>query len=102
MRKTATKLTEVKNRDEGKGGSRKKQTFWCVSWPRIGKVAIGNSSKQKRAETVLQQKLIEQENTVSLASRLTSATRRVIWNAPNYSSRSAQQFGTPVNSYIPH
>jgi len=37
MRKTATKLTKVKIWTPVKGGSRKKLTFWCVSWPKIGK-----------------------------------------------------------------
>jgi integrase len=54
MRKTATKLTKVKI-----NGS----PFWCVTWPKIGKGRNRQFFKDKtEAATVLQQKLIEQEN----------------------------------------
>jgi hypothetical protein len=63
MRKTATRLTKVKIKTKGLGGVRQKQTFWCVSWPKIGKGRNRQFFKDKKeAETVLQQKLIEQEN----------------------------------------
>lgn len=63
MRKTATKLTKVKISTKVKGGPRKKLTFWCVSWPKIGKGRSRQFFKNKtEAETVLKQKLIEQEN----------------------------------------
>src|SRR5215467_8440022 len=63
MRKTAIKLTKVKIRTKVRGGSHKKQIFWCVTWPKIGKGRIRQFFKDKKeAETVLKQKLIEQEN----------------------------------------
>ena len=63
MRKTATKLTEVKIWTKIKGGSRKRLTFWCVRWPQIGKGRGRQFFKNKpEAQTFLQQKLIEQEN----------------------------------------
>jgi integrase len=63
MRKTATKLTKVKIRTKVRGGSRTKQIFWCVTWPKIGKGRNRQFFKEKEeAETVLKQKLIEQEN----------------------------------------
>jgi integrase len=63
MRKTATKLTKVKIRTKGRGGSHNKQIFWCVTWPKIGKGRNRQFFKSKdEAETVLKQKLIEQEN----------------------------------------
>ncbi|HEU5247016.1 MAG TPA: tyrosine-type recombinase/integrase [Candidatus Udaeobacter sp.] len=55
MRKTAIRLSKVK---VGNG-----QRLWCVTWPRIGKGRNRQFFKDKdEAETVLQQKLIEQEN----------------------------------------
>ena len=63
MRKTATKLTKVKVSTKVKGGSRKKLTFWCVNWPKIGKGRSRQFFKSKtEAQTFLQQKLTEQEN----------------------------------------
>src|SRR4030095_947355 len=63
MRKTATKLSKVKIRTKVKGGSHKKQIFWCVTWPKIGKGRNRQFFKDKtEAATLLQQKLIEQEN----------------------------------------
>jgi len=55
MRKTSIKLSKVK---VGNG-----QRLWCVTWPRIGKGRNRQFFKDKtEAETVLRQKLIEQEN----------------------------------------
>jgi integrase len=55
MRKTAIKLGKVK---VGNG-----QRLWCVTWPKIGKGRNRQFFKDKtEAETVLQQKLVEQEN----------------------------------------
>jgi integrase len=54
MRKTATKLTKVKLNG---------RPFWCVTWPRIGKGRHRQFFKNKaEAQTVLQQKLVEQAN----------------------------------------
>jgi hypothetical protein len=54
MRKTATKLSKVKI--NGK-------PFYCVTWPKIGKGRNRQFFKDKaEAATLLQQKLIEQEN----------------------------------------
>jgi integrase len=54
MRKTATKLSKYKVNGE---------RYWCVTWPKIGRGRNRQFFKDKAdAETVLQQKLIEQEN----------------------------------------
>src|SRR5215469_10568716 len=54
MRKTATKLSKVKINS---------RRFYCVTWPKIGKGRNRQFFKDKaEAETVLQQKQIEQEN----------------------------------------
>ena len=54
MRKTATRLSKLKV-----NGRR----YWCVTWPRIGKGRHRQFFKDKvEAETLLQQKLVEQEN----------------------------------------
>ena len=54
MRKTATKISKVKINE---------QPFWCVTWPKIGKGRNRQFFKDKiEAATLLQQKLIEQEN----------------------------------------
>jgi hypothetical protein len=54
MRKTATKLSKVKV-----NGAR----YWCVTWPKIGKGRNRQFFKDKsEAETVLNQKLIDQQN----------------------------------------
>jgi integrase len=54
MRKTSTKLSKVKING---------RPFWCVTWPKIGKGRNRQFFKDKAAaQTVLQQKLVEQEN----------------------------------------
>jgi integrase len=54
MRKTATRLSKVKVNG---------RVYWCVTWPRIGKGRQRQFFKDKvAAETLLQQKLVEQEN----------------------------------------
>jgi len=54
MRKTATKLSKVKVNG---------RAYWCVTWPRIGKGRHRQFFKERAAaQTVLQQKLVEQEN----------------------------------------
>jgi integrase len=54
MRKTATKLSKVKLNG---------RTFYCVTWPKIGKGRNRQFFKNKQeAETLLQQKLTLQEN----------------------------------------
>jgi integrase len=54
MRKTATKLSKVKING---------RTFWCVTWPKIGKGRNRQFFKDRsEAETVLNQKLIDQQN----------------------------------------
>jgi integrase len=54
MRKTATKLSKVKVNG---------RLFYCVTWPRIGKGRHRQFFKDRQeAQTVLQQKLVEQQN----------------------------------------
>jgi integrase len=103
MRKTATKLTKVKVWTKGKGGIRKKQTFWCVSWPRIGKGRNRQFFKDKKeAETVLHQKLIEQENYGIVGLSFNE------WQRAEYSecAEALRPFGETirgaVNFYLPH
>jgi hypothetical protein len=54
MKKTKTKLREVQI---------KGHTFYCVTWPKLGKGRNRQFFKNKsEAEEVLKQKLIEQQN----------------------------------------
>jgi integrase len=56
MRKTAVRLTKVKVDGTGR-------KLWCVTWPKIGKGRNRQFFKEKSdAETLRDQKLIEQEN----------------------------------------
>jgi hypothetical protein len=87
MRKTATKLTKVKING---------CPFWCVTWPKIGKGRNRQFFKDKtEAATVLQQKLIEQENYGIAGVSFNEATALNIWNVPKRYSRSARRFATP-------
>jgi integrase len=54
VRKTVTKLSRVKING---------RPFWCVTWPKVGKGRNRQFFKDKaEAETILEKKLIEQEN----------------------------------------
>jgi integrase len=103
MRKTATRLTKVKLNTKGRGGVRKQQTFWCVSWPKIGKGRNRQFFKDKKeAETVLQQKLIEQENYGIAGVSFNERHRAEYLEC----AEALQPFGASirdaVNFYLPH
>jgi hypothetical protein len=67
MRKTATKLTKVRV-----NGRR----FYCVTWPKIGEGRNRQFFKDKaEAETVLNQKIIEQENYGTAGMAFTESQR---------------------------
>jgi integrase len=103
MRKTATKLTEVKIGTKGKGGSRKKQRFWCVSWPKIGKGRNRQFFKEKKeAETVLQQKIIEQENFGIVGLSFNERQRAEYSECTEALRPFGETIRDAVNFYIPH
>ena len=63
MRKTATKVIKATLNTKVGRGVRKRLTFWCVTWPKVGKGRNRQFFKSKEeAKTFLDQKLIEQEN----------------------------------------
>jgi integrase len=95
MRKTAVKLSKVK---VGNG-----QRLWCVTWPRIGKGRHRQFFKDKtEAETVLQQKLIEQENYGTNGLAFNDRQRAEYLEC----AEKLQPFGVTirdaVNFYMPH
>ena len=95
MRKTAINLKKVKT---GSGRS-----LWCVTWPRIGKGRHRQFFKDKvEAETVLDQKLIEQENQGRAGLSFSERQRAEYLE----STERLQPFGATirdaVNFYLPH
>jgi integrase len=95
MRKTAIKLSKVK---VGNG-----QRLWCVTWPKIGKGRNRQFFKDKtEAETVLQQKLIEQENYGTNGLAFNERQRAEYLEC----AEKLQPFGVTirdaVNFYLPH
>jgi integrase len=94
MRKTATKLSKVKVNG---------RTFYCVTWPRIGKGRNRQFFKDKaEAETMLQQKLIEQENFGTAGLSFNDRQRTEYLEC----AEKLQPFGVTirdaVNFYVPH
>jgi integrase len=94
MRKTATKLSKVKINGH---------PFYCVTWPKIGKGRNRQFFKDKtEAATVLQQKLIEQEN-YGIASVSFNERHRAEYLE---CAEALQPFGASirdaVNFYVPH
>jgi integrase len=94
MRKTATKLSKVKL------GNR---TLWCVTWPKIGKGRNRQFFKDRQeAETVLAQKLIEQENYGTAGLSFNDRQRAEYLEC----AEKLQPFGATirdaVNFYLPH
>src|SRR5215467_11874279 len=94
MRKTATKVSKVKI--NGK-------PFWCVTWPKIGKGRNRQFFKHKaEAETLLQQKLVEQEN-YGIAGVSFSERHRAEYLE---CTEALQPFGATIRDavkfYIPH
>ena len=94
MRKTATKLSKVKINGH---------PFWCVTWPKIGKGRNRQFFKDKtEAATVLQQKLIEQENYGIAGVSFNERHRTEYLEC----AEALQPFGASirdaVNFYVPH
>jgi integrase len=94
MRKTATKLSKVKINGH---------PFWCVTWPKIGKGRNRQFFKDKtEAATVLQQKLIAQENYGIAGVSFNERHRAEYLEC----AEALQPFGATirdaVNFYIPH
>src|SRR5947209_4789148 len=95
MRKTAITLKKVK---VGNG-----QRLWCVTWPKIGKGRNRQFFKDKaEAETVLQQKLVEQENQGRSGLSFSERQRAEYLECAD----KLQPFGVTirdaVNFYVPH
>ena len=94
MRKTATKLTKVKVNG---------RTMWCVTWPKIGKGRNRQFFKDKtEAQTVLAQKLIEQQNYGTAGLSFGERQRTEYLEC----AEKLQPFGVTirdaVNFYLPH
>src|SRR5215469_1202637 len=94
MRKTATKLSKVKVNG---------RTFYCVTWPKIGKGRNRQFFKDKaEAETVLQQRLIEQQNYGTAGLSFNDRQRAEYLEC----AEKLQPFGVTirdaVNFYVPH
>jgi integrase len=94
MRKTATKLSKVKINGH---------PFYCVTWPKIGKGRNRQFFKDKtEAATVLQQKLIEQED-YGIADVSFNERHRAEYLE---CAEALQPFGASirdaVNFYVPH
>jgi integrase len=94
MRKTATKLSKVKvNR----------RTFWCVTWPRIGKGRNRQFFKDKtEAETVLAQKLVEQENYGTAGLSFDEKKRGEYLKCAEKLEPFGKTISDAVNFYLPH
>ncbi len=94
MRKTATKLSKI--RINGR-------PFYCVTWPKIGKGRNRQFFKDKaEAETVLEKKLIEQENFGTAGLSFNERQRAEYLEC----AEKLQPFGVTirdaVNFYVPH
>jgi integrase len=95
MRKTAITIKKVKV------GNRRR--LWCVTWPKIGKGRNRQFFKDKaEAETVLQQKLVEQENFGTAGLSFNERQRGEYLEC----AEKLQPFGVTirdaVNFYLPH
>jgi integrase len=94
MRKTATKLTKVRV-----NGRR----FYCVTWPKIGKGRNRQFFKDKsEAETVLHQKLIEQENYGTAGIAFTESQRSEYLESCQILSPFGVTIRDAVKFYLPH
>jgi integrase len=94
MRKTATKLTKARV-----NGRR----FYCVSWPKIGKGRNRQFFKDKsEAETVLRQKVIEQENYGTAGMAFTESQRSEYLDSCEILSRFGVTIRDAVKFYLPH
>src|SRR5215470_12849535 len=94
MRKTATKLSKVKVNG---------RTMWCVTWPRIGKGRNRQFFKDKtEAETVLAQKLVEQENYGTAGLSFNEHQRAEYLECAEKLQPFGKTIRDAVNFYLPH
>jgi integrase len=94
MRKTATKLTKVKVNG---------RTFYCVTWPKIGKGRNRQFFKDKaEAETLLEQKKIEQENYGTAGANFNERHRAEYLECAEELQSFGKTIRDAVNFYVPH
>jgi integrase len=94
VRKTATKLSKV--RINGR-------PFWCVTWPKVGKGRNRQFFKHKtEAETVLEKKLIEQENFGTTGLSFNDRQRAEYFDCVEALKPFNATIRDAVNFYVPH
>jgi integrase len=94
MRKTATKLSKVKING---------RPLYCVTWPKIGKGRNRQFFKSKtEAETVLEQKLIEQENFGTAGLSFNERQRTEYLECAELLQPFNATIRDAVNFYLPH
>jgi integrase len=94
MRKTATKLSKVKVNG---------RTFYCITWPRIGKGRNRQFFKDKaEAETLLEQKKIEQENYGTAGANFNERHRAEYLECAEDLQPFGKTIRDAVNFYVPH
>jgi integrase len=94
MRKTTTKLSKVKVNG---------RAYWCVTWPKIGKGRNRQFFKDKtEAETVLQQKLIQQENYGTAGLSFNDRQRAEYLECTEKLEPFGATIRDAVNFYLPH
>jgi integrase len=94
MHKTTTKLSEVKVNG---------RAYWCVTWPKIGKGRNRQFFKDKtEAQTVLQQKLIQQENYGTAGLSFNDRQRAEYLECTEKLEPFGATIRDAVNFYLPH
>jgi len=94
MRKTKTKLTEVKIGDE---------PFHCVTWPKLGKGRNRRFFKSKaEAKTFLQQKLVEEHNSGAVGMAFTERQRAEYLECADKLTPFDVSLRDAVNFYLPY
>ena len=94
MRKTATKLSKVKVNG---------RAYWCVTWPKIGKGRNRQFFQDKaEAQTVLQQKLIEQQNYGAAGTSFSERQRAEYLECMEQLHPFGVTIRDAVNFYVPH
>src|SRR5689334_7714212 len=95
MRKTSTKLSRVKMSD----GRR----LYCVTWPKIGKGRNRQFfTNKEEAQTVLEQKIIEQENYGKAGLAFTDRERAEFLDCSDKLSPFGKTIRDAVDFYLPH
>src|SRR5215472_1303332 len=95
MRKTAITIKKVKIGN--------KRRLWCVTWPKIGKGRNRQFFKDKtEAETVLQQKLVEQQNYGTAGLSFNDRQRAEYLDCAERLHPFGVTIRDAVNFYLPH